>query len=141
MSIISFVVTNDAEIIHHMFNGRHSQWVAFVHVGPKCTAYKHNIVNNLCVVFQHIHIGILGTLFTHIVNASIEFAMIEFVVTHDVYHMGEVKRTTLEEITEMLCPILCAAPTPRAIGNSGLIRGIVGLGVVVQILCGTNIAT
>ena len=98
------------------------------------------VLDSVGIIFQHMNVRVLGKFFTHVINACIEFAIVEFVITHNVNHMRELKTTTLEEISKTLCSHL---PTTQssAVSNSRLITRIVRLGMVVEILGDTNITT
>jgi hypothetical protein len=83
-------------------------------------------------------VGKLGTLVTHVIDSTIELAVIEFVIAHDVDNMWELKTTTLHEVSVGLCFTLSTSETFQV--NIG-VHAIVYLRMVVEVLGNHNVTT
>jgi hypothetical protein len=107
-SKLTLVVTDDTEIVHHTFNGMHSQRIAFIHVSPQSCANECYIINDFGVIFQQVDVGKLGALFSHMIDAFVKASIVEFVIAHNINNMWKLKTATLEKITEASHSLLLA---------------------------------
>ena len=98
-----------------------------VAVGPQGGSHEQHIIDDSEIILQKAHIGVSADFFTQVVQAAVEVAVIELMITGHIDHMPELVAASLQEVT---IPLGLAS----TLASIGMLMIRLGHGIEAQIL-------